>query len=75
MFFCCVTTFMSSYMMTTQTFQGERPVFLREQANQMYDVIPYFSAKMVSDIPSFVIVPFIFNAITYYMIGYTNNIE
>ena len=41
----------------------------------MYDVIPYFSAKMIADIPAFVIVPFIFNSITYFMIGFTDNID
>lgn len=75
MFFMCVATFMAPYMMTTNVFQGERPVFLREQANQMYDVIPYYSAKMVSDIPGFVIVPLIFTAITYWLIGFQNDIE
>ena len=70
MFFTCVVTFMSPYMMTTMTFQGERPVFLREQANQMYDVVPYFLAKTIADLPAFIIVPFVFNAITYFAIGY-----
>ena len=41
----------------------------------MYDVVPYYMAKITADIPSFILVPFIFNAITYFMVGYNDNIE
>ena len=73
MFFMCVATFMPSYMMTGLTFQIERPVFLREQANQMYGVVPYYLAKIVSDIPSFLIIPVVFTSITYFSIGLTKD--
>lgn len=75
MFFMCIATFMAPYMMTTNTFQGERPVFLREQANQMYDVVPYYLAKIIGDIPGFLIVPTIFCAITYFLMGFNDNVE
>ena len=58
--------------MTTQVFQGERPVFLREQANKMYGVFPYYIAKILAEIPVFLIVPMIFTAITFFSIGFTN---
>ena len=61
--------------MTTNTFQGERPVFLREQANKMYGVLPYFIAKILAELPVFIIVPLIFNAITYFSIGYNRIVE
>ena len=73
MFFMCVATFMPPYMMTGLTFQIERPVFLREQANQMYGILPYYLAKIISDIPSFLIIPVVFTAITYFAIGLTKD--
>ena len=66
---------MAPFMMTTNTFQGERPVFLREQANKMYGVLPYFIAKILAELPVFIIVPLIFNAITYFSIGYNRIVE
>lgn len=73
LFFMCVATFMPGYMMTGLTFQTERPVFLREQANKMYDVLPYYCAKILADIPTFFIIPVIFTAITYYAVGLTKD--
>ena len=75
MFFCSIITFMAPFMMTTTTFQGERPVFLREQANKMYNVLPYYVAKMLAELPVFVAVPLIFNAVTYFMIGFNKITE
>jgi len=71
MFFMCVSQFMGPYMMTTATFQGERPVFLREYANKMYTVFPYFIAKVLADLPAFLIVPFVYTVMTYFTIGFT----
>ena len=70
-----VATFMPSFMMTNITFQIERPVFLREQANKMYGVIPYYFAKLISDIPGFLIVPTAFIAITYFAVGLTKGAD
>ena len=74
-FFMAVSQFMGSYMQTTQSFQHERPVFLREYANKMYTVFPYYAAKVLADIPTFIIVPFIYTVLTYYTIGFTISSE
>jgi len=74
-FFMAVSSFMGSYMQTTQTFQNERPVFLREYANKMYTVFPYYAAKVLADIPTFIIVPLIYTLMTYYTIGFTISTE
>lgn len=66
---------MGPFMMTTSTFQGERPVFLREQANKMYTVFPYYIAKVLSDIPVFLVVPMIFTLITFFSIGFTRQVN
>ena len=72
MFFMSIATFMPTYMMTNIVFQTERPVFLREQANKMYGVVPYYLAKLLTDIPGFIIVPSAFIAITYFAVGLNN---
>ena len=35
----------------------------------MYSVLPYYCAKVISDIPSFIVTPCIFTALTYFSIG------
>jgi len=69
LFFVTIATFMPPFMMTNVTFAIERPVFLREQANQMYGVPAYYFAKMVSELPGFLIVPLMVNLITYWALG------
>ena len=66
---------MAPMMMTVNVFQLERPVFLREQANKMYNVVPYYVAKLLSEIPIFVIVPLVFNLIYYFMVGFNKDVE
>lgn len=43
LFFVGTNVFMGNLMNTILVFQRERPVFLREQANKMYSVGPYFT--------------------------------
>lgn len=50
-------------------FQQERPVFLREQANKMYSVLPYFVAKNIMDIPILLITPLLTALINYFAFG------
>ena len=57
--------------MTGVTFQTERPVFLREQANKMYDVVPYYLSKILSELPSFIVPPIIGTVITFFSFGFT----
>ena len=51
-------------------FPDERPVFLREVNNNMYQTTPYFWAKVISELPFSIMVPAIFGCIVYYAIGY-----
>jgi ATP-binding cassette subfamily G (WHITE) protein 2 len=50
-------------------FPDERPVFLREQANKMYSVLPYFIAKNIMDIPVLLITPLSTSLINYFAFG------
>ena len=71
MFMVSTMGFMNSYLGTLNTFQGERPVFLREQANRMYGVLPYYAAKIIGDLPVFIVIPIEITLIVYYGVGFT----
>ena len=51
-------------------FPDERPVFLREVNNNMYNVSPYFWSKVISELPFAIVTPVIYGCIIYYEIGY-----
>lgn len=71
LFFIIITQIMSHMMSSLLTFQIERPVFLREQANKMYGIIPYFVSKILIDAPGVIIAPMLFSVIVYFKIGLT----
>lgn len=71
LFFICINQTMQNMMGTILTFQGERPVFLREQANRMYTVTAYYLAKIMIETPVLSFVPIIFSVIVYFKIGLT----
>jgi len=50
-------------------FPEERPVFLREVNNNMYQVSPYFWAKIMSEFPFSVAIPTLFGLICYFAVG------
>ena len=49
LFFNLVFIMCQNYFGTILTFQLERAVFVREQANKLYGVLPYFFAKNMMD--------------------------
>lgn len=54
-------------------FPDERPVFLREVGNNMYNTGPYFWAKVISELPFSIMTPTIFGCIVYWFIGFNPN--
>ena len=50
-------------------------MFLREQANKMYGVLPYYLAKIMSELPSFIVPPTLFTLITFFGIGFTRTAD
>lgn len=50
-------------------FCAEVPVFLRESRSRLYRTETYFLGKSLAELPLFLLVPFIFTAIAYPMIG------
>jgi ATP-binding cassette subfamily G (WHITE) protein 1 len=57
-------------MSSLQIFNKERLVVVREQANQMYDVIPYYYARVIVETPLYLMVPLLFSAIIYFAVGF-----
>lgn len=65
--------------LTNMTFQNvfavvnvfctELPVFLRESRSRLYRTETYFLGKSLAELPLFILVPFIFTAIAYPMVG------
>jgi len=70
LFFIIVNGAMGSMLRLVNTFPPERPVFLRESRNRMYSTLSYFFAKTVTDLPFLILLPVLFTAISYWMIGY-----
>lgn len=71
LFHSAINTVMTHLMGNLLTFQEERPVFLREYANKMYNVGPYFSAKVITEIPIMIIQPLLYAIINYFGVGLT----
>ena len=74
-FFFCVSNTMMPLMGTLGLFQGERPVFLREQANKMYGTFPYFATKTLTEQPINVGATLLYALLIYYAVGFTNTFE
>eukprot|EP01127_Copromyxa_protea_P023568 TRINITY_DN8860_c0_g1_i1.p1 TRINITY_DN8860_c0_g1~~TRINITY_DN8860_c0_g1_i1.p1 ORF type:complete len:616 (-),score=102.66 TRINITY_DN8860_c0_g1_i1:82-1779(-) len=53
-------------------FLEERDIFQRERAAGNYKVLPYFLAKTLTEIPGFIIFPFILATIVYWMTNLNN---
>jgi len=69
-FFLTINQTMMNLMGTVLTFSDERPVFLREQANQTYGVVPYYFSKIILEMPIIMFLPLLINAIIYFGIGF-----
>ena len=52
-----------------QTFPLEYPVYLRDHTNGMYRALVYFLCKSVAEIPIYVLTPFLYTIIMYWMVG------
>jgi hypothetical protein len=69
-YFLCVMQMFLNFLPTVIVFQGEKPVFMRERAGNMYDVWVYATTKMIAEIPIMLITPFILSLLVYFAIGY-----
>lgn len=52
-------------------FPDERPIFLREVNNNMYSASAYFFGKVISEIPTSLIIPTLFSLLIYWSLGFS----
>lgn len=60
---------------TILTFQIERPVFLREQAANLYAVTPYFLSKQVVEFPASILAPLVQVLMVFWVVGMIKFLE
>lgn len=73
MYFTLVSVFMGEFFPTLSVFQKERAVFLRESANQMYGLFPYYLTKNAVEIPISLLCPGLLLFIMYFGVGFHNS--
>jgi ABC-type multidrug transport system ATPase subunit len=69
LFFFTINNFMSIIFGTVLSFPLERGVFLREHANKLYGVFPYFLSKNLIESPIGLLVTFLYGAIVYFLVN------
>jgi len=60
-FFCVMIQLFVGILGSILTFIEERPLFLREQAGRMYNIIPYYLAKDIIELPVSIVAPLFFS--------------
>nr|QNH67970.1 ATP-binding cassette transporter subfamily G-like protein 4 [Brachionus plicatilis] len=73
-FLFLTNTSFSNMFSVINTFPVEIPIFLREHQNGLYMVLPYYLSKVVVDLPKFILLPFIFITINYWMSNLNNDV-
>jgi ABC-type multidrug transport system ATPase subunit len=68
-FFFTVNVFMTTLFQAILAFPLERGIFLREHANKLYTVAPYYLAKNLVETPVGLIAVFLYGVIVYYIVG------
>ncbi|XP_045170130.2 protein white-like [Mercenaria mercenaria] len=66
---------MSNLFGVLNSFPLETPIFLREYATGLYRVDIYFLCKSLAELPLYTIIPVMFCAITYWMVGLYATVE
>lgn len=75
LYFLCVMQMFLNFLPTVIVFQGEKPVFIRERAGNMYDIWVYATTKMFAEIPIMLLVPLILILVVYPSIGFQNKLS
>lgn len=75
LFLCLTNNSFSSLVVVLNTFPAEIPLFIREHQNRMYRLISYYMSKVIIEVPMFIVLPFCFMLIVYWMANISNSIE
>lgn len=70
LYFANTSLMMQYFFSTILVFQRERPVFLREQSNLMYDVMPYYLAKVALEMPVLIVGPLLMQLEIYWSVKF-----
>jgi len=73
MYFLCVMQMFLNFLPTVIVFQGEKPIFVRERASNMYDIWVYATTKMFAEIPIMLLTPAILVLAIYFAIGFVDS--
>jgi len=69
LFFCQICMVQGAILSVILGFPVERALFLKEQSQSLYSVLPYFLGKMLSELPMYIFTPTVFGTIVYFGIG------
>ncbi|KAL4474934.1 hypothetical protein ABPG74_001630 [Tetrahymena malaccensis] len=72
-FFLLQNSHMNSMLPVVLSIPLERNVFLKEQNQKLYHVLPYFLSKLIVEMIMIILAPLIMGGISYYMIGLNPN--
>ena len=73
LFFICINMFLVSIAGLVLTFPAERTLFLKEYGSHLYTCGSYFMGRTLIETPFFLIAPFIFSLIVYWICGFNNS--
>ncbi len=69
LFFFTINNFMTLLFSAVLAFPLERGIFLREYANKLYGIVPYYLSKNLIETPIGLLSTFIYGVIVYYIVG------
>jgi ATP-binding cassette, subfamily G (WHITE), eye pigment precursor transporter len=69
-YFMTVVQMFTNFQPTIIVFQGEKPIFVRERASDLYDVWVYIFCKWLAEIPILLLVPGLQCLLLYWSIGF-----
>ena len=75
LFLCLTNNSFSSLVVVLNTFPAEIPLFIREHQNRMYRLISYYMSKVIIEVPMFIVLPFFFMLIVYWMANIGQSIQ
>jgi len=75
LFFVALTECFGPCFMTLNVFIREKAIFHQEYYGGAYRVSSYFISKNISELPIQIFVPFVFGAVSYYMIGFQSGAD
>ena len=73
LFFCIVCLLQGGILNVILAFPVERALFLKEQKQSLYGVLPYFLAKVIAEFPMYAFTPICFGSIVYFGVGLNGN--